>query len=64
LSAAGNRHIVVGIDEGDLNVCLSRMNLIPTEPNRAKLLKLLEGSANLAIDGDMQDVQTLKDRWN
>ena len=64
MSVTGNRHIVVGIDEGELNVCLARMNLIPTEPNRVKLLKLLEGSVNLAIDGDMQDVQTLKDRWN
>ena len=59
----GNRHIVIEVVEECLDECLEKMRKLPTEDNRKKLLGILEGTANISIDGDMSDLETIKDRW-
>jgi hypothetical protein len=60
----GNRHIIIEVAEECLDECLEKMHKLPTEDNRKKLLGLLEGTANISIDGDINDPDIIKDRWD
>jgi len=60
----GNRHIVIEVAEECLDECLEKIHKLPTEDNRKKLLKILEATANIAIDGDLNEVSIIKDRWD